>query len=150
MTSELRRRLTERREKQELDRMLRDASDIATARTLASAEVPDGALDAVRGFWSMSHEPAAALDHEAPGEHLDAWAEELLARHGFRTTAFLFTGLDLAPWIELRVRPGWFASIRRAREASWVFLRSDLGAVAAVSEQEHRFEFSAVQLTDPW
>ncbi|MGW7081601.1 hypothetical protein [Streptomyces sp. NPDC054866] len=94
----------------------------------------------------MSHEPAATLNSTASRERLDSWAEELLARHGFHATAFLFTDLGLAPWIELRMPHGWFASVRRAREASWVFLRSDLGAVAAVSEQEHRFEFFVAEL----
>ncbi|MEV8016793.1 hypothetical protein AB0O76_10675 [Streptomyces sp. NPDC086554] len=127
--------------------MLRAASEVVTARTLASAEVPDGVLEAVRGFWGMSAEPAATLDDEAPDERLDSWVEELLAGHGFRASAFLFTDLDLAPWIEVRMPPAWFSSIRRAKESSWVFLRSDLRAVAAVSEQEYRFEFIVSHLT---
>ncbi|MEV0112003.1 hypothetical protein AB0H77_01925 [Streptomyces sp. NPDC050844] len=131
----------DRRERQELDRMLRAAAEVVTAHTLASAEVPDGVLEAVRGFWSMSAEPAATLNDAVPDERLDSWAEELLARHGFRTSAFLLTDLGVAPWIEFRMPPAWFSSIRRAKESSWVFLRSDLGAVAAVSEQEYRFEF---------
>ncbi|WP_367048574.1 hypothetical protein [Streptomyces sp. Je 1-332] len=141
MTSELQRRLLEQREGRELERVLRAASEVVTARTLTFAEIPDDALDAVRGFWSMAAEPAATLNDEAASERLDAWAEELLAEHGYRTTAFLLTDLGLAPWIEFRLRPGWFTSIRRATEPSWVFLRSDLGAVAAISEQEYRFEF---------
>lgn len=106
VTSELRRRLLEQREARELERVLCAASEVVTARTLTSAEVPDGALDAVRGFWDMAAEPAATLTDEAPSERLDAWAEELLARHGYRTTAFLLTDLGLAPWIEFRIRPG--------------------------------------------
>ncbi|MEV0521879.1 hypothetical protein AB0I66_00490 [Streptomyces sp. NPDC050439] len=146
MTSEVRQRLKERRERQELERLLHDASEIVTAPTLATPEVPAGVLDAVRGFWSMSHEPAATLNDSVPQEHLDAWVQELLARHGFHTSAFLLTDLDVAPWIEFCMPPGWFATIRRAREASWVFLRSDLGAVAAVSEQEYQFEFFVAPL----
>ncbi|MEU6765477.1 hypothetical protein ABZ916_23465 [Streptomyces sp. NPDC046853] len=121
--------------------MRRDASAVVTARVLGSAEVPAGVLDVVRAFWDMSEEPSATLDDSASPERLDRWAEELLARHGFGTAAFMFTGLGLAPWLELRVAPGWFASVRRADEASWVLLRGDFGAVAAVSEQEYRFEF---------
>lgn len=127
--------------------MLRDAPEIVTARVLASAEVPARVLNVVRGFWSMSKEPAATLNDTSPQAHLDSWAEELLARHGFHTTAFLLTDLELAPWIEFRMPPDWFAWIRRAREPSWVFLKSDLGAVAAISEQEYRFEFFVAQLT---
>ncbi|MGW7271909.1 hypothetical protein ACWGH5_15425 [Streptomyces sp. NPDC054864] len=122
MTSELRRRLLEQREARELERVLCAASEVVTARTLTSAEVPDGALDAVRGFWDMAAEPAATLNDEAPSERLDAWVEELLARHGYRTTAFLLTDLGLAPWIEFRMRSGCFTSIRRATGPSWVFL----------------------------
>ncbi|MEU4997467.1 hypothetical protein [Streptomyces sp. NPDC021622] len=114
MAGELQHRLMARRERQELDRMLRAASEVVTARTLASAEVPDGVLEAVRGFWSTSAEFDAALNDDAPDELLDSWVQELLARHGFLTSAFLFT---------------------------------DLGAVAAVIEQEYRFEFFVSHLT---
>ncbi|MER5254012.1 MULTISPECIES: hypothetical protein [unclassified Streptomyces] len=147
MASELQRRLIERRERQELDRMLRTAPEVITAHPLALAEVPDGALNAVRGFWSMSTEPLATLNDEAGDQCLGSWVEELLARHSFHTTAFLLTGLDLAPWIEFRMPPGWFTSIRQAKDSAWVFLRADLGAVAAVSEQEYRFEFFVSHLT---
>ncbi|MFI6489339.1 hypothetical protein [Streptomyces sp. NPDC050564] len=141
MASELQRRLRERRERQELDRMLRAASEIVTDRTLTSEGVPDRVLETVRGFWQMSTDPIATLSDEVPPERLGSWVEELLARHGFHTAAFLFTDLDLAPWVEFRMPPAWFTSIRQATDAPWVFLAHDLGTVAAVSEQEYRFEF---------
>ncbi|MFC8132004.1 hypothetical protein [Streptomyces sp. NPDC057302] len=161
MSDDLRCRLGERREGQELERMRGAAAEVLTARGPGSGEVqpdvPVGVLDAVRGFWSMSAEPVATLGSEASasasasGEHLASWVEELLARHGFHAhthaTAFLLTGLGLMPWIEFRMpRPGWFASIRRAKDPAWVFLRSDFGAVAAVSEQEYRYEFFVAHL----
>ena len=49
--------------------------------------------------------------------------------------------LELAPWIEFSLPQAWFSSIRQARNTPWVFLAHDLATVAAVSEQEYRFEF---------
>ena len=141
MASELQRRLRERRERQELDRMLRDASGIVTAHTLTSECVPDRVLETVRGFWEMSTEPTATLSDDVLPERLGSWVEQLLTRPGFHTAAFLFTDLELAPWIEVRMPPASVTSIRQARDAPWVFLAHDLGTVAAVSEQEYRFEF---------
>lgn len=46
---------------------------------------------------------------------------ELVARHGFHTSAYLLTDLNLAPWIEFRT-------------------------VAAVSEQENQYEFFVARL----
>ncbi|MER5257607.1 hypothetical protein [Streptomyces sp. NPDC002855] len=146
MTSaELQRRLRGRRETQKLNRVRLAAAEIITTRTLTHAEVPAAALETVRGFWNTTTEPTATRGISQEG--LDPWAEELLTHQGFNTKAYLLTDLDLAPWIEFRIPPTpWFATIRRAQDASWVFLRHDFGAVAAVSEQEHNFEFFAAQL----
>ncbi|MEV8037518.1 hypothetical protein [Streptomyces sp. NPDC086182] len=133
--------LRERRERQELDRILRDASEAVTMRTLSSASVPERVMEAVCGFWHMSTEPDATLSDEVSQETLDAWVEELLLSHGFHTSAFLYTELELAPWIEFSLPQAWFSSIRQARNTPWVFLAHDLRTVAAVSEQEYRFEF---------
>lgn len=141
MVSELQRVLRERRERQELDRILGDASEVVTMHTLSSASVSERVMEAVRGFWDMSTEPDATLSDEVSQETLDAWVEEFLLSHGFHTSAFLYTELELAPWIEFSLPQAWFSSIRQARNTPWVFLAHDLGTVAAVSEQEYRFEF---------
>jgi hypothetical protein len=121
--------------------MLREASEVVTMHTLSCASVPERVMEAVRSFWNMSTEPNGTLSGEASQETLETWVEELLPSHGFHTSAFLYTDLELAPWIEFSLAGAWFSSIRQAKDTPWVFLAHDLNTVAAVSEQEYRFEF---------
>ncbi|MEU6549748.1 hypothetical protein ABZ915_05560 [Streptomyces sp. NPDC046915] len=141
MAGELQRALRERRERQELERVLRGASRIVTGHASASVDPPEQVIEAVRSFWDMSTEPAATLSDQVPQERLNAWVEALLLRYGFHTSALLYTGLERAPWIEFRMPRDWFVSVRQAKDSPWVFLANDLSTVAAVTEQEYQFEF---------
>ncbi|MEU5996355.1 hypothetical protein ABZ837_00840 [Streptomyces sp. NPDC047197] len=96
VTADLRRRLVERHERQQLDRMQRAASEVITSRIPASTEVPEAALEAVREFWNISTEPAGTLRDEAGEERLDSWTGELLTRPGCRGRS----GLDLDAGLE--------------------------------------------------
>ncbi|MDG4861871.1 hypothetical protein P8605_27390 [Streptomyces sp. T-3] len=140
--SRLQRLLRERKEHEELARIVQALPEHFSGEGLPRDSVPPWLTDAIRAFWNISTEPVSVLPVDAEPAGFEQWAEELLAQHGISERFYVFSGLDDLPWLDCReAGRGWFSSVREVIDGSWVFASHSLDAVAAVSEQEYVYEF---------
>ncbi|MFE4856894.1 hypothetical protein [Streptomyces sp. NPDC056670] len=140
--SRLQRLLQERKDKEELARIVHALPDHLPGQGVPREQVPPWLTNAVREFWHTSTEPSSVLSVDADPARLEQWAEELLALHGISEQFYVLSDVDGLPWLTFRASgPGWFSLVREVIESDWVFASHSLDVVAAVSEQEHVYEF---------